>query len=111
MAKNNFNNTDRGFTHADQYRQSVRLVPAREGLYETMKAGIEKRMPLGLVCEETKKSSGIIDIPANAPNKRGESNHKHSSLIAVGMAIIGAVAIAINPKWLPGAGALISKSK
>jgi len=110
MATNNLNNTDRGFTHADNYRKSARLVPAREGLYETMKAGIEKRMPPGFVCEETKKSSDI-DIPANAPNKRGESNHKHSSLIAVGMAIIGAVAIAINPKWLPGAGALISKSK
>jgi len=110
MATNNFNNTDRGFTHADNYRKSASLVPAREGLYETMKAGIEKRMPLGLVCEETKKSSGI-DLPANEQNQRGESNQKHSSLIAVGMAIIGAVAIAINPKWLPGAGALISKSK
>ena len=111
MAKNNFNNTDRGFNHADYYRQSARLVPAGGGLYETVKAGIEKRMPPGFVCEETKKSSDINDIPANAPNKRGESNQKHSSLIAVGMAIIGAVAIAINPKWLPGAGALISKSK
>ena len=41
MAKNNFNNTDRGLTYVDKYRQSARLDPAREGLYETMKAGIE----------------------------------------------------------------------
>lgn len=110
MAKNNFSNTDRGFTHADKYRQSTRLVPAKEGLYETMKAGIEKRMPPGFICEGAKKPSDI-NFPANEPNPRGESNHKHSSLIAVGMAIVGAVAIAINPKWLPGTGALISKSK
>jgi len=110
MAKDNFNNTDRGFTHADKYRQSARLVPARGGLYETMKAGIEKRMPSGFICEEAKKSSDI-DRPANESKQRSESNHKHSSLIAVGMAIVGAVAIAINPKWLPGTGALISKSK
>jgi hypothetical protein len=110
MAKNNFNNTDRGFTHADKYRQSARPVPSRDGLYETMKAGIEKRMPPGFICEEAKKSSEI-DRPVNESNQGGESNHKHSSLIAVGMAIIGAVAIAINPKWLPGTGALISKSK
>lgn len=110
MAKNNFNNSDRRFTHADIYRQSARLIPARAGLYETMKAGIEKRMPSGFTCEEAKKSSEI-DRPVNESNQRGESNHKHSFLIAVGIAIVGAVAIAINPKWLPGAGALISKSK
>jgi hypothetical protein len=106
MAKNNFNK----FTHADIHRQSARLVPAREGLYETMKAGIEKRMSSGFTCEEAKKSSEI-DRPVNESNQRGESNHKHSFLIAAGMAIVGAVAIAINSKSLPGAGALISKSK
>ncbi|MBL0037524.1 MAG: hypothetical protein IPP36_01315 [Nitrosomonadales bacterium] len=106
MAKNNFNK----FTHADIQRQSARQ-PAVEGLYETMKAaGIEKRMSSGFTCEEAKKSSEI-NRPVNESNQRGESNHKHSFLIAVGMAIVGAVAIAINPKWLPGAGALISKSK
>lgn len=64
MAKNNFNNSDSGFTHADIYRQSTRLVPAREGLYETMKAGIEKRMLSSFTCEEAKKLSEI-DRPVN----------------------------------------------
>ena len=102
MKANNFKKSDLVSTHIHNNKQNVISASVKNGLYGIVKAGIEKRMPLSFECNELDKSNGS-NIPPKNFNRVGRSNYKHSSLIGVGMAIIGAVAIAINPKLLPGA--------